>query len=235
MRAILTHLGPTAAALPRNLAARARGEHLGRAPRRQFSFGEGPRSCKRWIGECCAIVTNVEPSRSSPGTAKRPSEPQWYSQQVRAQTHSAQVVAPVQPRVTYLVKRLELAVRSEIDAIVCEYGVTALQYTALSVLARHPGLSGAQLARRSFVSMQAGSEMVGVLERKGLISRSPHETNRRVLRISLTASGEELLSACQPAVDDLERRIVKRLSDERARNLRDDLASCIDELSHNGP
>ena len=135
---------------------------------------------------------------------------------------------------TYLVKRLELAVRSEIDATVGQYGVTVLQYTALSVLARHPGLSSAQLARRSFVSMQAGSEMVGVLERKGLISRSPHESNRRVLRISLTSAGEELLHACQPAIDDLERRMLKQLSDERLQSLRDDLAVCIEELSHHG-
>jgi DNA-binding MarR family transcriptional regulator len=141
---------------------------------------------------------------------------------------------PAQPRVTYLVKRLELAVRSEIDAIVGQYGVTALQYTALSVLALHPGLSSAQLARRSFVSMQAGSAMVGVLERKGLVSRSPHETNRRVQRISLTSAGEGLLYACQHAVDDLERRMLKQLSDERLQRLRDDLATCIEELSHRG-
>lgn len=150
-------------------------------------------------------------------------------------TGAAVLDACAQPRVTYLVKRLELAIRAEMDAIVGEHGVTALQYTALSALARHPGLSGAQLARRAFVSPQAGSEMVGILERKGLVSRSPHEANRRVLRISLTPAGEELLAACYPAVDDLEHRMLKRLSDERVAELRDALGSCIDELSHHGP
>jgi DNA-binding MarR family transcriptional regulator len=70
------------------------------------------------------------------------------------------------PRTTYLVKQLELAIRAGMDAIVGEFGVTALQYTALSVLARHPGLSAAQMAQRSFVSPQAGNEMVKVLEGK---------------------------------------------------------------------
>lgn len=121
------------------------------------------------------------------------------------------------------------------DTIVGEFGVTALQYTALTALARHPGLSGAQLARRSFVSPQAGSEMVGILERKGLISRCPHEANRRVLRIELTPAGEKLLAACLPAVDDLERRMVKQLSDERVQGLRGALAICVDELSDRRP
>ena len=143
----------------------------------------------------------------------------------------ARVEAPAPPRVTYLVKRLELAIRSEMDAIVGDFGVTALQYTALSVLDRHPGMSGAQLARRSFVSPQAGSEMVGVLERKGLISRSPHEANRRVLRIGLTPAGRELLAACDEAIDDLERRMLDGLAESRVHGLRTDLASCVDALS----
>lgn len=135
-------------------------------------------------------------------------------------------------------KRLELAIRAEMDSLVGAVGITALQYTALTALARHPGLSGAQLARRSFVSPQAGSEMVANLERKGLIERCPHEANRRVLRIELTRAGEELLAACLPAVDDLERRMLKQLSDARVDELRASLEVCIDELAdrrHRGP
>ncbi|MGH9082585.1 MAG: MarR family winged helix-turn-helix transcriptional regulator, partial [Acidimicrobiales bacterium] len=98
-------------------------------------------------------------------------------------------VGPAPPRLTYLVKQLELAVRADLDAIVAAVGVTVSQFTALSVLGRHPGISGAQLARRSFVSPQAGSEMIAVLERKGLARRSTHEGNRRVLRIDLTPEG----------------------------------------------
>lgn len=154
-----------------------------------------------------------------------------YIRPVPAPRGFARTGTSAEPRVTYYVKRLELAIRREMDAIVGEYGVTALQYTALTALARHPGLSGAQLARRAFVSPQAGSEMVGILERKGLVARTPHEANRRVLQIVLTPSGEELLAACDPSIDDLERRMLKRLSDDQAHDLRTALGTCIDELS----
>ena len=72
-----------------------------------------------------------------------------------------------EPRLSYLVKQVELAIRADMDAHAREHGLTALQYTALTVLQRQPGMSGAQLSRRSFVSPQAGSEMVAHLERKG--------------------------------------------------------------------
>lgn len=155
----------------------------------------------------------------------------WYSRLVPGTEELPRREVQSPPRVMYLVKRLELAIRAEMDPIVGAFGITALQYTALSVLDRHPGMSGAQLARRSFVSPQAGSEMVAVLERKGLISRSPDEANRRVLRIGLTASGRELLEACDDAVDGLEYRMLQRLSRTRVEELRSGLGACIDALS----
>ena len=66
-------------------------------------------------------------------------------------------------------------------------GLTALQYTALTALQRHPGMSGAQLSRRSFVSAQAGSEMIATFKRKGYIQRRPHPDSRRILQIELSA------------------------------------------------
>ena len=40
------------------------------------------------------------------------------------------------PSLLYVVKQLELVTRAHLDAIVRESGVTALQYTALTVLER---------------------------------------------------------------------------------------------------
>src|ERR1700753_3011358 len=112
------------------------------------------------------------------------------------------------PRTTYLVKQLELAIRAGMDGIAGEFGVTALQYTALSVLARHPGLSAAQMGHRSFVSPQAGNEMLKSLERKGLITRAPDPYNRHIRRISLTAAGQAVLSQCEARIDGLEARML---------------------------
>ncbi len=127
---------------------------------------------------------------------------------------------------TYLVKQLERAVRRAIDRELRPYGLSALQYTALSVLDHHPGMSGAQLSRRSFVSPQAGNQMIINLERKGLICRKPTVTNRRVLEIFLTDDGRDLLRSCDPVVKGIETRMIAGLSTAEVSRFRAMLRTC---------
>src|SRR6202012_5976281 len=145
---------------------------------------------------------------------------------------SAEEARPVlPPRTTYLVKQLELAIRAGMDAIAGEFGVTALQYTALSVLSRHPGLSAAQMAHRSFVSPQAGNEMVKILERKGLITRTPDAYNRHIRRINLTAAGRGVLSQWVVRIDRLEARMLAAPEPAVVDALRRALSACVRSLS----
>jgi hypothetical protein len=62
---------------------------------------------------------------------------------------------PPPPLLLYVVKQLELATRARLDQVLKGSGVTALQYTALSVLERRPTMSSADLARASFVRAQS--------------------------------------------------------------------------------
>ena len=135
------------------------------------------------------------------------------------------------PRTTYLVKQLELAIRAGMDVIAGEFGVTSLQYTALSVLARHPGLSAAQMAHRSFVSPQAGNEMVRILERKGLITRTPDAYNQHIKRISLTPAGRTVLSRCDVLIDQMEARMLDALAPADVETLRTALGACVRSLA----
>ena len=112
------------------------------------------------------------------------------------------------PRLTYLVKRLEMAERARMEEVLSAHGVSLHQYTALSLLERRDGLSSAQLARRHFVTPQAMNQLVAVLERDGLIHREPDAANRKILRASLTDRGRMVLAACHTAVDELERRML---------------------------
>jgi DNA-binding MarR family transcriptional regulator len=146
---------------------------------------------------------------------------------MRTGKSAAAAERPGSVRMTYLVKQLELAIRADMDVMAREYGLTALQYTALTVLRRHPGMSGAQLSRRSFVSAQAGSEMIATLERKNLITRDPDPSNRRILRISLTADGENAVDACEAWMDRLEKQMLSGLSVPEAQALRGVLDACV--------
>ena len=135
------------------------------------------------------------------------------------------------PRATYLIKQLEWAVRAHLDEIMRSYNLTTLQYTALSVLAHHPGMSAAQLARRSFVSSQAANEMVSALERKGLVERGVDESNRRALKVYLTDRGSEVLAGLDAHVDQLESDMFAGVSSTKEAQFRTVLRSCLDAVN----
>ena len=141
------------------------------------------------------------------------------------------MTAVLSPRVVYVVKQLELAVRARLDQICREYGVTTAQYTALSVVRVRPGISSAQLAVRSFITPQSAHQTVSELERAGLIDRLPDEVNRRILRIHLTAKGLLLLESCDGAVDELERQMFEGMHDNERSQLQSLLSRCIRNLS----
>ncbi len=130
------------------------------------------------------------------------------------------------PSLLYVVKQVELAVRSNLDEILRPSGVTALQYTALTVLERHDGLSASELARNSFVTQQSMGDLVTTLERRDLIVRVPDPTNRRRRLISLTAGGRLLLARHRAAVQDLEERMVSDLDPTERATLRECLNRC---------
>jgi DNA-binding MarR family transcriptional regulator len=136
-----------------------------------------------------------------------------------------------EPMFMYLVKQLELAIRSRLDDIIRPSGLTALQYTALTVLERHPDMSTAQLARNSFVTSQSMADMITNLESRGLIQRNRDQADRRRLVVALTPEGRQLLDRNRDAVTEMEAQMVAGLTHTQITRLRRNLNSCHANLS----
>jgi DNA-binding MarR family transcriptional regulator len=139
---------------------------------------------------------------------------------------TAAAPAASEPMLLYLVKQVELAVRSHLDNLLRPAGLTALQYTALTVLERHPDLSSAQLARNSFVTAQSMADMITALEGRGLIERHRDQTDRRRLVVALTTAGRDLLDLYRDQVAALETRMLAGLGGEEISRLRHCLYVC---------
>ncbi|MEV4947935.1 MarR family transcriptional regulator [Streptomyces sp. NPDC053755] len=131
----------------------------------------------------------------------------------------------------YLVKRTELAVRARLEELLKPAGITALQYTALTVLERRDGVSAAQLARDSFVTAQSMADMVRALEGRDLIRREPNPANRRERLILLAEPGRRLLAEYAGPARALEERMVADLSAEQVGVLREALVAAWRSLS----
>lgn len=140
-----------------------------------------------------------------------------------------------QPTLLYVMKQVELAVRARLDDIVRPAGISALQYTALTVLERHPDLSSAQLARNSFVTAQSMADMIVTLQERGLIERHRDPDDRRRLVLALTSDGKKLLNRYRPKVAALEEEMLAPLSARQASELRRSLAACRVALADHPP
>ncbi|WP_369230175.1 MarR family winged helix-turn-helix transcriptional regulator [Streptomyces sp. R21] len=141
------------------------------------------------------------------------------------------VVTKAPPSLLYMVKQVELVVRARLDELVKPAGITALQYTALTVLERHDGLSAAQLARDSFVTAQSMADLVRSLENRGLVRRERNPRNRRELLILLTDEGRELLARFTEPVRELEERMVRDLTAHQTDQFRGALSRAWHALS----
>ena len=133
---------------------------------------------------------------------------------------------PGAPSLLYAVKQVELAVRSHLDAVLRPAGITTAQYTALTVLQRGRDVTAAQLARNSFVTTQSMADLVGALERQGLVSRERDSADRRRVTLSLTEAARRLLDDHAAPVAQIEAEMVSRLTPDQARDLGTALNSC---------
>jgi DNA-binding MarR family transcriptional regulator len=131
-----------------------------------------------------------------------------------------------QATLVYLIKQLESATRFKMDEVVLTEGLTLAQYTALTVIERHPQLTSADLARNSFVRAQSMAQLVNGLETDGLITRRRDEESRRQFFITLTEKAIAMLGRLREPVDAIEARMTSALSHAQISNLYDSLRAC---------
>lgn len=123
-------------------------------------------------------------------------------------------------RTFYIVKELESAIRAQLEELLKEFNITIAQYTTMNRLRDRDPRSSSQLARAHRVSAQTMNEMMAGLEARGLVSRIEDPANRRVLLISLTRAGVDVLSAADRHVDRLEEKFFDCLSSTELKTLR---------------
>ncbi|MER7753153.1 MarR family transcriptional regulator [Kitasatospora sp. NPDC097643] len=132
----------------------------------------------------------------------------------------------VTQHVGYLLKRAQAALRNAMDKVLREHGLTVPQYATLELLAQHPGMSNADLARATFVTRQSGNVVLRGLQEAGLITRPATADHGRARPAHLTEEGHARLAAVQAAVYAIEERAVEAIPPQRMAALLADL-DCI--------
>ena len=116
-------------------------------------------------------------------------------------------------QVGFLLKRVQQAFRSQMDTALAVNGLTTPQYAVLAHLRETPGLSNAELARRSFVTAPTMIRIVQDLEKLDYLARTKNINHQRVVDMTLTPKGKTVLNLCDSKVSLIQKRMLSGMSD----------------------
>jgi len=135
----------------------------------------------------------------------------------------------------FLLRQASQTFARAMDTALEPHGLNRAQYSALSVLALDPGISGADLARGGNTTPQAINGVLTTLEREGLIERHPHPTHGRILLVDLTKEGERRLEDAHPTVRALEAAIEESFTADEIEAVKRWLVSTAERLQRAEP
>ena len=100
---------------------------------------------------------------------------------------------------TFLVRHAWLALRGVVAEALVQHDLSVAQFASLLMLDEVPGLSVADVARKVSTARQSANEMLGGLERAGLVERRPDPADRRATLVALTPAGQATAEAIRTA------------------------------------
>lgn len=97
--------------------------------------------------------------------------------------------------------------------------LTLAQIHAMEMLGHHGRLTMKELAEKMGVTTGSLTVLVDRLEKKGIVERQPHESDRRSIRLGMTAKGKQLAADHHALHLGLTRELTAGLSPEETEQL----------------
>jgi DNA-binding MarR family transcriptional regulator len=134
--------------------------------------------------------------------------------------------------VGFALRNLMQTLRQRIETALREQGreLSFAHAMVLKHLAKEPGLSGAQLARRTIVTAQSMNGLLHGLESTGMVVREPHPENRRTDCWFMTRAGYREMQAGGEIVEGIVTRMLASLSKADTAHLTELLQECAAAL-----
>ncbi|MER6006704.1 MarR family transcriptional regulator [Nonomuraea angiospora] len=110
------------------------------------------------------------------------------------------------------------------------HSLTPTQFATLAAVERHSGITPGELAELEKVQPPSMTRVIAALEERGLVSRSPHPTDRRQVTVTITEAAEKLLKEERRRKEAWLTQRLKELSSEERAVLRQ-AAPILEKLS----
>ncbi|BAL27228.1 MarR family winged helix-turn-helix transcriptional regulator [Azoarcus sp. KH32C] len=130
----------------------------------------------------------------------------------------------------YLIHDVSRMRRTVFDQLMKPLGITRAQWWVLAHLSRHDGMAQTQLADMLDVGKASLGSLLDRLEATGFIERRPDATDRRMKRVFLSRSSQQLLEKLVKIESDFNEQILGSLSDNDRNELIRMLSSVKESL-----
>jgi DNA-binding MarR family transcriptional regulator len=131
-----------------------------------------------------------------------------------------------QRHIGYLIRRAQQRhVAVWLDEVSSE--TTSVQYAAMAVLERTPGMSQRELGDELDLDRSTINDLVSRLEKRGLIARAQATDDKRRKVLELTPAGKREFTSLQPAVARVQEILTAELSERDSADLRRILTSLL--------
>jgi DNA-binding MarR family transcriptional regulator len=144
---------------------------------------------------------------------------------------------PPEEAIPHLLKSLGHSLRQAVEERLRgeKLDVSFAHFVTMFALVEEPGLPGAELARRAFVTAQTMNTILHRLERDGRIERRPHPSRARADSWFVTRKGQAQLDKAKIAGASVWRTMLSALGPREVEQLQTSLQKCLQSLEAQSP
>ncbi len=127
--------------------------------------------------------------------------------------------------------RLTRLISAELERTFGAHGLDRASFDVLATLRRSGrALTAAELMQAAMITSGAVTQRLDRLQGRGLVTRTPSESDKRVVHVALTAEGRALIDRALPDHVETEHRLLAALTEERRESLANDLRDLLESL-----
>jgi DNA-binding MarR family transcriptional regulator len=145
----------------------------------------------------------------------------------RSGEHAGPRAFAIEESLGYLVNRVARAFAGRLATDLRPHGVAIGQWAVLLHLWSTDAMTQAELARRVAIEQPTMVRTIDRMERDGLVTRTPHPSDRRASRITLTERGHKLRDELIPLAAKVNREATASLTADEVATLRRLLAKLL--------
>ena len=129
-------------------------------------------------------------------------------------------------RIERLLRHVAFIIKKRGRDILSDFDITTPQFLALVVLKDRPGITMGELCERLYLACSTATDLIDRMEKNGYLERNRDPDDRRVIRLSITEKGQNIIDQQNNARRRYVDSILKQLTQEEI----DQLAQALEKL-----